>query len=740
MSNTTIRIRRSATVATPTTLANGELAYSGNTLSDSLFVGVPGQSNAVTRIGGKKYGFLHNAATGNATHAAVEGGTLTANAVVITNANGFIDAFKTNSLYVGADGTSVYFDSTNNFSNGTTLGTASNTELASTWAIKNYVDEKITLTGAATQLDDLADVQFGSLVNNNIFVYDATNSKWENHSISGTANQVSVSFSDQDITIGLTSNISISGTFTAGSLVGNGASITSVNAATLNGNTTSDILTTAQGYADDAYANAIAYSGTADTAYANAVAYANAAAANAYANATSYADGVASDAYANAILIAAGYADDAYANAIAYSGTADTAYSNAVAFAANASNISSGTLNTARLPAVANVVTAVNVGANVNLTTSGISVGNSTVNTAITGSSVAIDGTLTAGNTTISGTLSGGATTLDSVSVATGAFVVNSTAIYLNDDTYATGHIIPGANATYDLGTANERFRDLYLSGTSLYLDNVILEAANGALTTNNIVVQTALTVNSLASFTGNVEFNGAVVTSILPGSNNTYNLGNNTSMFAEVHTANLHANEGYFYGDVQVQGDLVVTGNVVTVNVSSVIVQDPMIYLAGNNYASDLVDIGFVGNYNDGVTNRHAGVVRHAATDSFYIFKNYTPEPDSNVIDIDDASFRLADVYAYLNSGALVSNSSAVTITANSTVSVNITANTLSLIGALEVGSGGTGRSSLTNNAIVVGNGTGQVALVSSSTEGHVLQINADGAPTFGALDGGTF
>lgn len=50
----------------------------------------------------------------------------------------------------------------------------------------------------------------------------------------------------------------------------------------------------------------------------------------------------------------------------------------------NATNIITGTLDTARLPATVNAATAVNVGANVNINTSAIAVGNSTVNTFIT--------------------------------------------------------------------------------------------------------------------------------------------------------------------------------------------------------------------------------------------------------------------------------------------------------------------------------------------------------------------
>lgn len=56
----------------------------------------------------------------------------------------------------------------------------------------------------------------------------------------------------------------------------------------------------------------------------------------------------------------------------------------------NATNITTGTLATARLPATANITTAVNVGANVNLSTTQISVGNSTVNVVINSSAISV--------------------------------------------------------------------------------------------------------------------------------------------------------------------------------------------------------------------------------------------------------------------------------------------------------------------------------------------------------------
>jgi hypothetical protein len=59
---------------------------------------------------------------------------------------------------------------------------------------------------------------------------------------------------------------------------------------------------------------------------------------------------------------------------------------------------------------------------------------------------------------------------------------------------------------------------------------------------------------------------------------------------------------------------------------------------------------------------------------------------------------------------------------------------------GTLGVTRGGTGAGTFTNNGVLLGQGTSAFATASSSTEGHVLTINASGVPTFSHLQGGTF
>ena len=162
-------------------------------------------------------------------------------------------------------------------------------------------------------------------------------------------------------------------------IVANGALITSVDAITLGGNTPATLLAAS----DTAYTNAVANAvSLANDAFTNAVANAVYLSDTAYSNAVTVSGTNSDTAYTNAVANAVYLSDTAYSNAVTVSGTnSDTAYTNAIAIAANADNITSGTLTTSLLPATANVSTAVNVGANVNLTVSSINVGNSTVNT-----------------------------------------------------------------------------------------------------------------------------------------------------------------------------------------------------------------------------------------------------------------------------------------------------------------------------------------------------------------------
>jgi len=102
--------------------------------------------------------------------------------------------------------------------------------------------------------------------------------------------------------------------------------------------------------------------------------------------------------------------------------------------------------------------------------------------------------------------------------------------------------------------------------------------------------------------------------------------------------------------GNVSITKNLNVTGNVNFTNSNSLVISDPLIYLAGNNYSSDVVDIGFVANYvNTGGSNVHTGLYRSYISKQYYLFQSYDKEPYNNYIDFAGNNFTLAVLNADL-------------------------------------------------------------------------------------------
>ena len=73
---------------------------------------------------------------------------------------------------------------------------------------------------------------------------------------------------------------------------------------------------------------------------------------------------------------------------------------------------------------------------------------------------------------------------------------------------------------------------------------------------------------------------------------------------------------------DLQVSGNLIVSGTTTFVNTAIVQTQESMLHLAANNTTGDVLDIGFVGQYNNGA-NVATGLVRDAGSKNYYLFSN---------------------------------------------------------------------------------------------------------------------
>ena len=166
---------------------------------------------------------------------------------------------------------------------------------------------------------------------------------------------------------------------------------------------------------------------------------------------------------------------------------------------------------------------------------------------------------------------------------------------------------------------------------------------------------------------------------------------------------------------DLAVTGNLIVQGNTQTINTTSLNIADPLIYLAANNYSSDLVNIGFAANYYDGTWERHTGLFRDSTDKRYFLFDNYLPElSGNNIIDKANTSFRVATLTANLTTS---------TITSSNVTNSVITGGTISgLSSTIAVADGGTGASTFNVGQIVIGNGTGalqQIANVTTAVTG---------------------
>ena len=124
----------------------------------------------------------------------------------------------------------------------------------------------------------------------------------------------------------------------------------------------------------------------------------------------------------------------------------------------------------------------------------------------------------------------------------------------------------------------------------------------------------------------------------------------------AEIANTKLSISGGTITGNLSIIGGLTVAGNTYRIDANTIIVNDPLIYLAGNNYVSDIVDIGFVANYNNGACSTvHTGFFRDATTKEYYVFEGYDKEPNPNHIDTAGNNFTISMLNASLRTSNLV-------------------------------------------------------------------------------------
>jgi len=251
-----------------------------------------------------------------------------------------------------------------------------------------------------------------------------------------------------------------------------------------------------------------------------------------------------------------------------------------------------------------------------------------------------------------------------------------------------------------------------------------ITSASNTAVTTSFTLAANAGTPDTLSGgdtlrITGGTGINTVVSDNTI----SVYNTGvtslTGTANEIEVSSSNAAITIGLpdnvtIGNNLTVTGDLFVLGNATTLNTATLAVEDPLVKF-GNANPSDILDLGFFGEYTNSGT-KYAGLFRDASdSGKFKLFKDLTSDPTSNVVDTNN--YTIATLVANLTGG---------------TVS-GLTAN-------INVGDGGTGRGTFTTNGVLFGNATGSLKVTAAGTAGQLLTVGTDGTPSFVSLDGGTY
>jgi hypothetical protein len=138
------------------------------------------------------------------------------------------------------------------------------------------------------------------------------------------------------------------------------------------------------------------------------------------------------------------------------------------------------------------------------------------------------------------------------------------------------GHIVPDTNIAYDLGTATSRFRDIYLSGSSIYLGDAVITSTGTAINfpTGSTIGGQPVGINEGDTY--NITVSGNVIgtdsTVLVNTANGTFHGDLRGSVFADDSTVLVDGRDGVLRGTLigsltgNVTGDLTGTASLASI------------------------------------------------------------------------------------------------------------------------------------------------------------------------------
>jgi hypothetical protein len=249
--------------------------------------------------------------------------------------------------------------------------------------------------------------------------------------------------------------------------------------------------------------------------------------------------------------------------------------------------------------------------------------------TDITASNVQVDGTVSAATfigdgSLLTGIVSGGGGGGESVWTKNGAnvYVTGSNVgigktnpqksldvvgdVGVNGTLYMTGNVMPTANQVYDLGSSNMRFRELYLSGNTIYLgSNVISVNEAGQVDVGNVYAENFIGLNLTATniTAGTASITNLAVSGTLDAKldTNTVQIGTTVAQIVNIGTStltqtiNVGTGSGATIINIGGVGDTVnIAGTLTTVNTTNTTITDNRITLNKGGAAGSGGGAGF--------------------------------------------------------------------------------------------------------------------------------------------------
>ena len=167
---------------------------------------------------------------------------------------------------------------------------------------------------------------------------------------------------------------------------------------------------------------------------------------------------------------------------------------------------------------------------------------------------------------------------------------------------------------------------------------------------------------------------------------------------------------------DVTIAGDLTVNGDTVTVNTSTLSVEDPLILL-GNGNGADSVDLGLYAKYTDSGV-KYAGFFRDASdSDKWKLFATTGNSHEAPTTTVNTTSgFTLGTLVVDTLEGT-IGTASQTNITGVGTIATGTWEAT-----DIGVAHGGTGASTLTDGGVLLGSGTGAITAMAVLADGEMI------------------